>query len=333
MASKKRTPKSGDVLFVPLNNLKKSPKNVRQMPHTKTDIETLAASISANGLLQNLIVEPEQDKKGRTTGYYLVTAGEGRVERGFVRKEDEPQHGETATGDQEIGQGTTLQVSNGVSDKLMAELTAHRTAALRNELADNPETALIATVHALAAATFYGSGESLTCLHILPRPSNLATHAPGIDETKPMREIGMRDEAWRNLLPEETEHLWDFVAALDMSGRLQLLAHCVCLTVNAVRLPHSYAPQGDALAQALRLDMTRYWQPSATGYFSRVSKERILEAVRECVSDQAAQNISNLKKQAMAEHAERLLAGRGWLPPVLRTQESPATAVTLAAAE
>src|SRR5262249_25820531 len=78
MTSKNKKPKSGDVLFIPLNKLKKSPKNVRQMPHTKAEIEALAASIAANGLLQNLIVEPEHDKKQRTTGYYLVTAGEGR---------------------------------------------------------------------------------------------------------------------------------------------------------------------------------------------------------------------------------------------------------------
>jgi hypothetical protein len=45
---------------------------------TKAEIEALAASIKANGLLQNLIIEPEHDKKGRATGYYLVTAGEGR---------------------------------------------------------------------------------------------------------------------------------------------------------------------------------------------------------------------------------------------------------------
>src|ERR1700731_3984539 len=76
--AKKEKPKSGDILFVPLNRLKKSPKNVRKTPHTKAEIEALAASIAANGLLQNLIIEPEHDKKGRATGYYLVTAGEGR---------------------------------------------------------------------------------------------------------------------------------------------------------------------------------------------------------------------------------------------------------------
>ena len=48
------------------------------MPHSIADIEALAASIAANGLLQNLIVEPETDKKGKPTGFHLVTAGEGQ---------------------------------------------------------------------------------------------------------------------------------------------------------------------------------------------------------------------------------------------------------------
>jgi ParB family chromosome partitioning protein len=54
-------------------------------------------------------------------------------------------------------------------------------------------------------------------------------------------------------------------------------------------------------------------------YFGRVSKERILEAVREGVSPEAATNIATMKKQAMAEAAEQRLAGTGWLPQLLRT--------------
>ena len=63
--------------------------------------------------------------------------------------------------------------------------------------------------------------------------------------------------------------------------------------------------------------MTAYWQPTATSYFGRVSKERIVEAVRDGVSEQAAQNIVRLKKPAMAEAAEAALAGKGWLPALL----------------
>lgn len=66
------------VVLIPLNKLKKSPKNARKTPHSKLEIEALAASIHAKGMLQNLVVEPELDDGGGRTGYYLVQIGEGR---------------------------------------------------------------------------------------------------------------------------------------------------------------------------------------------------------------------------------------------------------------
>jgi ParB-like nuclease family protein len=50
---------------------------VRKVPHTKAEIAALAASIAANGLLQNLIVELEYEKIGWMAGYCLVADGEG----------------------------------------------------------------------------------------------------------------------------------------------------------------------------------------------------------------------------------------------------------------
>ena len=66
------------VVLIPLNKLKKSPKNARKTPHSKPEIEALAASIHAKGMLQNLVVEPELDDGGGRTGLYLVQIGEGR---------------------------------------------------------------------------------------------------------------------------------------------------------------------------------------------------------------------------------------------------------------
>jgi ParB family chromosome partitioning protein len=245
--------------------------------------------------------------------------GEARIERGFVRKEDEPER-QTGGGEADAENGT--EAGDGpapLSEKLIAELTAHRTAALRNELARHPETALIALTHTLAASIFYLSTEGVSCLQIVPRSAHLSSHAPGIDETHGSRTVAERHEAWRVRLPEEPEQLWSFVSGLNPAERLSLLAHCVALTVNAVQTA-GIVPAADSLAEALDLDMTRYWQPTAASYFSRVSKERILEAVREGVSEQAAREIASLKKQPMAEAAERLLAGKGWLPALLRSR-------------
>src|SRR5258708_8199417 len=69
---------SGTEIFIPLNRLKKSPKNARKMPHSEASIEAYAASIAAKGILQNLVVEPELNTDGAATGLYFVTVGEGR---------------------------------------------------------------------------------------------------------------------------------------------------------------------------------------------------------------------------------------------------------------
>jgi ParB family chromosome partitioning protein len=124
-------------------------------------------------------------------------------------------------------------------------------------------------------------------------------------------------------LPSDSEGLWTFIHGLSDAERLDLLAHCVSLTVNAIRAPRQCADESEAhaaiLAREVGLDMTAYWQPTAASYFGRVSKERIVQAVRDGASDQAAQNIASMKKQAMAEAAEAALAGKGWLPAVLYT--------------
>lgn len=76
--STKITAETKKIVIVPLGKLKKLPKNVRKVAHTKVDIKAPAASIAALGMLQNPVVEPELGTRGKPTGYYLVNATEGR---------------------------------------------------------------------------------------------------------------------------------------------------------------------------------------------------------------------------------------------------------------
>ena len=77
--------------------------------------------------------------------------------------------------------------------------------------------------------------------------------------------------------------------------------------------------QADRLAQAVGLDMVEAgWRPTVDNYLGRVTKPRILQAVREAKGEQSAQLIDHLKKADMAKEAERLLDGTGWLPEPLR---------------
>ena len=77
--------------------------------------------------------------------------------------------------------------------------------------------------------------------------------------------------------------------------------------------------RGEAATGQFRLDLVEAgWRPTVENYLGRVTKTRIIEAVREGAGDWAAQLIDHLKKGDMAKEAERLLAETGWLPEPLR---------------
>ncbi|MFG1282694.1 MULTISPECIES: ParB/RepB/Spo0J family partition protein [Xanthobacter] len=281
-------------------------------------------------------------------GVFVVLAHDGsaRIERGFVRPEDEAPETEAETGDavsdgvRVTEDGEIIEDGNHVSaldtededagdagkplsDLLVRDLTAHRTLGLRLALGEQPDMALIAVTHALAAQTFYRGSEA-ACLEIRPSSPHLASHADGIEDTAPAKALADRHAGWQADMPRDVADLWGFIAALDQASVLALFAHCASLTVNAVKQPWERKPRAhetaDRLATGLALDMTAHWTPTARSYLSRVTKAHIVAAVREAVSDEAADRITGLKKQPMAEAAEQLVAATGWLPSLLRTE-------------
>lgn len=71
------------------------------------------------------------------------------------------------------------------------------------------------------------------------------------------------------------------------------------------------------LAAALKLDMAEYWQPTAAGYFRRVSEEQTLAAISEACGAGAKGGFASLKKSALAEAAARKLNSLRWRPELL----------------
>jgi ParB family transcriptional regulator, chromosome partitioning protein len=285
-------------------------------PDVAARMERIEAAVEA------LQKEEYKAKDMAMAGAFVTLAHDGsvRVERGLVRPEDEPE----SKSKPDNAKKRPAKDADGLpplSEKLVAELTAYRTSALRNELALHPATALTALVHALALDTFF-KGSQGSCLEITPKSAWLSGHAPGIDESYAEKKIAERHEAWGKCMPQESEALWAFIHGLSEDERMLLLAHCVSLTANAIRAPRQSSDESEAhaavLVREVGLDMTTYWQPTAASYFNRISRERIVEAVREGASAQAADNVARMKKPAMAEAAEAALAGKGWLPAILR---------------
>jgi hypothetical protein len=63
------------------------------------------------------------------------------------------------------------------------ELTAHRTLALRNALANEPAVAFQAVLHNFVLATFYRFASSSGCLEIAIRTPTFPAQAPGLKES------------------------------------------------------------------------------------------------------------------------------------------------------
>lgn len=293
--------------------------------------------------------------------------GSPSINRGYVRPEDEaPVTVETDGGDASQGAegsdpaapsvqravitigGQSTEAEDDeeetikpLPERLVMELTAHRTLALRDALANNPHVALTALLHKLVTDIFQRSSTAGGCLEASVRHVFFPVQAADLKDSVSAKAVSERQEAWKTDIPQEDQALWEWLDRLDEASRLALLAHCVSYGVNALFekvdryggsgvSQHSLERrlgQADRLARAVRLDMVEVgWTPTVDNYLGRVTKPRILEAVREGAGERAAQLIDHLKKGDMAKEAERLLADSGWLPEPLRlTEVEPAT--------
>jgi len=292
----------------------------------------------------------------RIAGVFVSLDSDGSllVERGYVRPEDEAPVESDGDDDQTDADGSNAPaVQRAVitiggqpaepeeddddslkplPERLVIELTAHRTVALRNAVAENPQVAMTMLLHKLVSDTFRHTAPT-GCLEASVRHIFFPAQSDELKESDSARAVNERHERWGDHVPADDEALWAWLTHLDDGSRMDLLALCVSYGVNALferPNPHSGSgvsrhgldvrmAQADRLARETGLDMVAAgWRPTVGNYLGRVTKPRILEAVREGAGERAAQLIDHLKKGDMAKEAERLLADTGWLPEPLR---------------
>lgn len=212
-------------------------------------------------------------------------------------------------------------------DKLALDLSAHRTAALRASLLTRPDVALVAVTHALLIQTHYGC-VSYSKPHTFEQDADTLTnhpqqHCQGYATSKAGQALTSARGRITLLLPTSSSGLWSWLMGRSQDQLLELQAYAAAQLVNALKFPHDRADNprlraADQLAQALDLNMADWWEAKAESFFSRIAKPAILAAVAEVSTAQAAENIAGFKKAALAAEAEKRVAGKGWLPDVLR---------------
>lgn len=298
-------------------------------------------------------------------GAFVTVDSDGsiRVERGFVKPEDEPvdEPVETGAPEDDEARGAKPAVEGcgedaaplppaeepdgglkPLPDRLVADLTAWRTIALQDAFAEAPETAYIAALHAFVLGCFFSCSKE-SCLQVSAHRTWFGSTFTALRDSVPGQSLTARAAAWRERLPQSDKDVWGFLLALDADDRAALLAHCVSTCVNAHaeivpkhggghvsahsverRIAHS-----DILARAVGLDLVEAgWRPTVAGYFQGVSKARIVADVADARGEQVAAMIDHLKKPDMAREAERLLEDSGWLPVPLRTPDLEESATT-----
>lgn len=279
----------------------------------------------------------------------IGSSGEPRVDPGYVRAQDEPKTevaepvmGSYAAGndngdiDARVGDSNEDgdispslppeeedEPGKPISDRLVSELTAFRTVALREALGRHPDTAFLACLHAFVCKLFLHYSQD-SCLDVAITSTSFGASAnPGLAEAAAAVELDTRHRAWGERLRGDGAQLWEELTSFDHAERMELFAHCVSMGVNALVEPWNKRPRAIAhageLAHAVDLNLARDWQPTADNYLGRVTKARIVDAVREARGPAAAERLAGLKKGEMAERAETMLAGTGWLPEPLRS--------------
>jgi ParB family chromosome partitioning protein len=290
-------------------------------PAAETDAELARLMQEIDTLSESRMRWSPEDIARAGAAIALDYEGVMHIQRGLVKPESRTSGEAPEPKETQPTEGAPPKRNNSLSDAVIEDLTAQRTVALQEMVAGQPELALTALLHTLVLCTFYGDSH-VTCLDITPRAIDLRPFSEKIGESRAALALYTRRQAWLDRLPGE-EALWPWLMGENQTTKLELLAYCAAVTLNAVKRKH----EGDGsrrlqnaacIADAAGLDMADWWETTKDSYLGRVSKALILEAVTEGVSKQAAENIATLKKDAMAARAEERLAGKRWLPNVLR---------------
>ncbi|WP_422060787.1 ParB/RepB/Spo0J family partition protein [Sphingopyxis sp.] len=191
--------------------------------------------------------------------------GRLRVERGYVKPEDEPDaepaedDGDANGGDAGAGgtDGSEGTVGSGsaaasasvagaaaaeadepedalkpLSDRLVSDLTAWRTLALQEAFALSPATAYVAVLHAFVLSCFFGYSRE-SCLQTSINSVHFSNAPAGLRDCAPGQAIAARIDEWRGRLPKTDREVWDWLLDLSDEDRANLFAHCASLGVNA----------------------------------------------------------------------------------------------------
>ena len=253
----------------------------------------------------------------------LSHSGEPKVERGLVKSDDikavKALRRKRATSQEAVDSDTSDAAASSpkprLPAKLVDELMAHKTLALRAELATLPDLALRIVVFALAAEATSDQGP-LSPVRVRIDNADVSKLTIRAESKASAHYAGLLD-AWRERLPADTTALWAFIATTDAPTLLDLLA---VLAAPAIELR---AGRGEHIAallcQAADLDMSKWWSATTDSYFDHVRKYVVIDAMMEINPALDRAKLDKASKKDVLSRVKKTFKGHAWLPEPLRT--------------
>lgn len=261
---------------------------------------------------------------------HLSYSGKIEVTRGLVRPADRKA---AVVAMKEAGETVPMSMRGSAgrseySEKLMKDMTAHRSAALQAALVQNPHVALVSLVHRMAAPLFserhyFGESPLKVSAQVLAEDV-IGQSASEFSESPASTILGDAQTRWGDYLPGEPVAQFRFLLTQDTASLLELLAYCTARSVNVVAGRDREHDHSDAIAVALGLDMADWWTATPAKYLQSVSKAKAIEAVNEATGNDCTKEVSTMKKGEAVDYCAAKLEGTRWLPAPLKTMVAKA---------
>lgn len=254
---------------------------------------------------------------------YIQRNGKLGMELGRVRPNERPINAETGdamTVTDALGHEKAAKERATHSDKMVARLTAHRTAAVQSVVMTRPDFALALLTARLAAEVMghYLGGNTALQVRCTPVTHQLTTAADDMADSAAWSAIEAAKENWRARLPAHPDQLLGWMLQQDTETVSSLLAFCVALNIDGLRQTEREHAPLDQLVEILNVDMADFWKPTVASYFGHISKKQMIATVAEAVSAEASLPLEKMKKDAAAQAAEDVLKGVRWVPEPMR---------------
>ncbi|PQL26234.1 chromosome partitioning protein ParB [Pantoea ananatis] len=245
------------------------------------------------------------------------------IQRGVQRQADLPKRTKPEN------KNDLQNLSEDYSASLVRSMSCDRSLAVQAALSTKPDIAVAMLTWTLCRATFSHRSYEGTPMKISLTDNSVALISDSLtkEDGKAWQFLQQQKSEWQALLPKGWEQ--DFRWLLDWSTDdvLGLQGFCSATAVCCFQdrmYGKSQTSNLDALELAMGFDLADWWQPTAEGFFKRISKEQIAGVLTEVGKTGNASDAEKMKKGDAADFAESAMKNSRWVPSWMKPLRSAA---------